>query len=226
MNETDRLSPAVPLSRIEIKRSGSQTEGIFTGYGSTFGGPPDSYGDIIDPGAFADAIREHEHAETMPAMLWSHDQTEPVGRWLELQEDDYGLRVSGRLTLGTHRGREALALLKDDAIGLSIGFMLKPTGYEHRGGVRHIKRIEKLAEISLVAMPANTRARVTGTKAKPTTPRDLEKLLRDAAGLSAREAKRAASGGWSAYAREGRPTSDLDSVVAQIEELKALILER
>lgn len=33
---------------------GTEEDGTFEGYASTFGGAPDSYGDVIAPGAFAE----------------------------------------------------------------------------------------------------------------------------------------------------------------------------
>lgn len=219
--DTVRLSPAYPL---EIKRASVDAEGLFTGYGSTFDGPPDSYGDIIVKGAFKQVIADHKSAGTMPALLWAHDQSEPVGRWLDMGEDGHGLLMTGKLTLGTKRGAEASALLKDGALGLSIGFVLDRNGYERRDGIRYITKIARLLEVSLVAIPANSAAKVTGVKAKPANPRELEHLLRDAAGLSAREAKRVTAGGWGALAREERGSTNLDRVLSEIEELKHLIL--
>jgi uncharacterized protein len=46
---------------ISVKADGNA--GTIEDYGSTFGGSPDAYGDIIAKGVFADSI-----AETMPKM--------------------------------------------------------------------------------------------------------------------------------------------------------------
>ena len=204
----------------QLKRAPT-SEGEFEGYASVFGPPADIVGDIISRGAFADAIREHTSAKTRPAMLWSHNHSEPIGVWTSLTEDAHGLLVSGRLTLGTARAREAHALLQDGAVSLSIGFTLGPFGARERAGIREITKVGRLAEISLVAMPANTRARVTSVKSKPTNPREFEHFLRDAGGFSSREAKAVVSAGWRGIARDER--NPLDLVLSKIEQLQRSI---
>jgi HK97 family phage prohead protease len=94
----------------------------------------------------------------------------PIGIWLDMSEDNRGLKLTGRLA-NTTRGREALALLKmarrPTLNGLSIGF--RCTDYEmHKAGSparRTIKGVD-LVEVFLVTFPANSRARVTSGKAQ------------------------------------------------------------
>ncbi|SFU67826.1 MULTISPECIES: HK97 family phage prohead protease [unclassified Methylobacterium] len=184
-----RLAP--PL-QIKLD-AGSQTVGAVSGYASTFGGPPDAHGDIIAPGAFSRSLREHKAAGTAPVMLWSHDMAEPVGRWTEFREDDHGLFVRGQFNLETTRGRDAHAHAKaGDVSGLSIGFFVAEGGMRagERGTV--ILTDLDLMEISVVALPANRRARLN-SKA------EVVDLLRKS-GLSKEAASRLASGGWPALA--------------------------
>ena len=73
----------------------------------------------------------------------------------------------------------ALGHLKaGDVTGLSIGFRVSPEGVEFdRTAKARILKEVALIEVSLVALPANQSARVTGVKsinAKPTTLRELE----------------------------------------------------
>ena len=157
-NETKRLSPAYAFKLARIEEAGS-----FAGYASTFGGPPDSYGDVIAPGAFAAALKSHDVVGSRPAMLWQHDTRAPIGRWTRLVEDRRGLRVEGRLTLEVQRAAEAYALLRDGALGgLSIGFRSRRSEAGAHGG-RLLTEIE-LIEISLVTLPANAAARVAAVK--------------------------------------------------------------
>src|SRR5271170_3012225 len=51
-------------------------DGTFTGYGSTYGGPPDLVGDIIEPGAFQQSIAQQ--GKGLP-LLWSHRTDQPIG---------------------------------------------------------------------------------------------------------------------------------------------------
>jgi len=156
-------------------------DGTLEGYGSVFG-VRDNYDDVIASGAFAATLAAHKAAGTMPAMLWQHDPSEPIGVWTEMVEDAKGLRVKGQLALDTTRGKEAHALLKLGAInGLSIGFMSKQWAYDRDTEVRTLTEID-LWEVSLVTFPANEKARVTQVKGvdEMATPKDAEKALRDA----------------------------------------------
>lgn len=158
-------------------------DGTVEGYGSVFG-LRDTYDDVIQPGAFAASLGAHRAAGTMPAMLWQHDPSEPIGVWSEMVEDEKGLRVKGRLVLDAERGRAAHALLKAGALnGLSIGFMAKQWAYDRDSEVRTLTEID-LWEVSMVTFPAQGRARVTNVKSADVagiaTIRQAEKALRDA----------------------------------------------
>src|SRR3954466_5286272 len=157
--------------------------GTVLGYGSVFN-TVDLGKDVVLPGAFTGtAVRKVR-------MLWQHDPRQPIGVWDELEEDAKGLRLKGRLALGTRLGAEAYELLKMGALdGLSIGFTMngpKDFEYDPKTDIRRIKRV-KLMEVSLVTFPMNPRATTTRVKSA-TSKRDLEQSLRDA-GLSASEAK-------------------------------------
>ena len=211
---TNHTSPQL----LEIKRATLTQTGEFTGYASTWDGEPDLQNDTVARGAFSPALTLHRKNNTMPAMLWNHDSSEPIGRWLSFEEDSTGLLATGKLTLDTKRGREAHALLKDNAISLSIGFSLARNGSRMKGDVREITNISRLHEISLVAVPANHNARIVEVKASP---RAFEKALRERLGLSQREAKRVVSGGYSRLVRDER--SDLEALCERVEELQLIV---
>ncbi|MEW6023591.1 MAG: HK97 family phage prohead protease [Pseudomonadota bacterium] len=174
---------------LQLKAVGE--DGTIEGYGSVFG-VRDVYDDVIAPGAYAESLKAHKAAGTMPAMLWQHDASAPIGVWLEMVEDAKGLRIKGRLALETAKGAEAYALLKMGALnGLSIGFVSKQWAYDRDTDVRTLTEVE-LWEVSLVTFPANEAARITGVKAADVasikTIRQAEQTLRDA-GFSADAAK-------------------------------------
>jgi HK97 family phage prohead protease len=166
---------------IDLKFADSAGAGVFTGYASTFGGGPDSYGDIVAPGAFAATLREHKASGTMPALLWAHDTSEPIGVWTDLSEDRIGLKAVGRLTLDVQRARDAHALMRDGALSISIGYRTRDA--ERQKDARVLKNV-KLFEASLVPIPANTRAKILSVKASGAfdyrSPRAIEGLLREA----------------------------------------------
>jgi HK97 family phage prohead protease len=156
-------------------------EGVIEGYGSVFG-VPDSYDDVVAAGAFAKSLADHKAAGTMPAMLWQHGASAPIGVWTEMVEDAKGLRIKGQLALEVTQGKEAHALLKMGAInGLSIGFVSKEWAYDRDTEIRTLNAVD-LWEVSLVTFPANGKSRVTNVKSADelSVPKDAERILRDA----------------------------------------------
>jgi HK97 family phage prohead protease len=158
-------SPQMSLQRLPVEvKFDAGDRGTFTGRASIFGDPPDRYGDVIAPGAFARSLEEHRAAGTAPLMLWQHRTDEPIGTWMSLRETRSALEVEGRLVLETQRGAEAYALMKAGALnGLSIGFITRKSE-ARKGGGRVLKDLE-LVEVSLVSVPAAARARVLSVKA-------------------------------------------------------------
>lgn len=169
-----------------------EESGIFTGYGSIFGNK-DLGNDVVVEGAFAKSIGKK--GARAVKMLYQHRQDEPIGVFDEIIEDRRGLKVKGRLAMGTQRGREVYELMKMGALdGLSIGYRVDPKGvdYDEKGKRRYLKSVD-LMEISAVTFPMNPRARVQAVKGAERTVREWEELLRDAGSLSRNEAKAAAS---------------------------------
>lgn len=174
--------------QIEIKLAdtGDATR-TFSGYGAVFNNT-DFARDIIAPGAFAKTISEHKAAGSSVAMFFNHDAySMPIGKWVSLEEDDYGLKVSGEF-LDTTGGRDAYAAVKAGAVsGLSIGYIA--TGYEIDGNTRTITEA-KLIEISVVTFPCNDLARVSSVKNKEDDMTDEDFLAKlDELGVEEEDAK-------------------------------------
>jgi len=169
-----------------------EEKGVFSGYGSIFGNK-DLGNDVMVQGAFAKSIASKGPKGVK--LLYQHDAKEPIGVFDEIIEDRKGLRVKGRLAMGTQKGREVYELMKMGAIdGLSIGYRVSPKGadYDERGKRRMLKEVD-LMEISAVTFPMNTRARVQAVKGEQRTVREWEETMRDACGLSRSESKVAAN---------------------------------
>lgn len=203
---------------IELKADGP--EGRISGYGAVFGNV-DSTGDRIMPGAFKQSLENRK-----PKMLWQHNMADPIGVFEEFYEDDHGLYMEGKLVLGATRGRDAFALAEAGAIdGLSIGYMVPEGGAEMNGTIREIRQID-LFEVSMVTVPANPEATITGVKAD-LTPGDAERLLR-ANGYSRSQAKAFVAGGFNAMKglRDAGALQDVDAlrdagVLDALEKLKS-----
>lgn len=180
----------------DIKAMPDET-GVFEGYGSVFGNV-DAGRDMVMRGAFAESIAKALNTKRMPKLLWQHDMREPIGVWLEMREDDHGLYVKGKFTKGVKRADEAYALMKDGAIdGLSIGYRTLDDDIDRDLGVRKLKKLD-LMEVSVVTLPMNEAATVTGVKAllsglSAQEWRDLEAALRDE-DLSRADSVKAVSG--------------------------------
>lgn len=203
-----RLAPVLSL------KASSSDSGDIYGYASAFDGVPDSYGDVIAKGAFLRTLAEHKQAGTSPAMLWAHDQARPVGRWIDITEDGYGLKVHGRFNLATTEGRNAFEHAKNgDVTGFSIGYRIPDGGAKQVGGAQVLTDID-LAEVSVVAIPANRRARVTGVKSI-TSKTELIELLRSG-GLPKAAAARVAAGGWPALSPDLENAEALDKLGAAL----------
>jgi len=188
---------------LEIKAT--DEAGVIEGYGSTFGGEPDSYGDVILPGAFAESLVRHKRQGTMPLMLWGHNAGDlPIGNWTDMAEDGKGLWVKGQIDLDDPVGQRVHRAMKRKSVrGLSIGYeVIESREDEKRRGVRLLEKLE-LWEISPVNFPANRRATVTGVKGDEVLSRwiagdrpqrrELEGLLKDAFAVSNSEAERMAN---------------------------------
>ncbi|WP_026987654.1 HK97 family phage prohead protease [Fodinicurvata fenggangensis] len=157
---TKKETRQLPAS--EVKFAADDETGAFSGYASVWN-EPDSFGDVIQRGAFQKTLTEHRSQGGRPAMFWNHDPSSPIGVWDSLEEDTRGLKVSGRLVTDTTKGREAHSLLKAGAInGLSIGFRSRQSKRGANGG-RVLTDLE-LVEISLVTLPAASKARVTSVR--------------------------------------------------------------
>jgi HK97 family phage prohead protease len=202
------LHHSLPL--LEVR---SQGEGLIAGYAACFDGI-DSYGDSIVRGAFSGSLAKHQQAGSMPVMLWSHKTDAPIGRWVTLAEDSRGLQASGQLNLKTTAGREAFEHLRaGDLNGLSIGYRVPEGGKEYRSGVNFLKQID-LHEVSVVAVPADSAARISAVKSqaiKPATVRGLEEALEDL-GFSRREARNIAAKGFGGLAEQ----NDSDELISAI----------
>lgn len=190
------LRKSLSLSDVELKLDDNGA-GRFSGYASVFGGV-DSYGDTIVKGAFDYTLRTNGK----PKMFLEHSAFNfnasgaaglPIGKYLQVKEDDKGLFVEGELTIDMSLSRDVYAAMKHGTLdGLSVGGMVKKGDYDETETGRVIRRWSNLMEISPVAFPADRAARVDAVKsdamaeaiAELETVRDFERFLRDAGGLS------------------------------------------
>lgn len=224
------------ICRLETKFAGEDLKDMqFKGYGAVFGNV-DSYGDVIEPGAFAQFLSDAKSGKAAwPSMLSQHggmgitaEDMTPVGVWTDMTEDGSGLRVSGQLA-ETPRGKEIYTLMKMEprpAIdGLSIGYITKESIPRSKPEEprRRLKRID-LIEISPVTFPANQKARVASVKGADFSEREFERLLMLDAGFSRSEARVIIAQGFkSLKSMQDAGSGELDEVAALINRNTSLI---
>lgn len=186
----------------DLELKGVGEAGEFTGLASVYGNV-DLGGDMVERGAFAQTLA---HKGNTRPLLWQHRTDEPIGVG-KLEDGAEGLTIHGKLNLAVTRAREAYELLKQGAVrGLSIGYKVAKQRMDGDG--RRLMALE-LFEVSLVTLPMNESALVTGVKTRQslTTVREFEHFLKDS-GFSRREAAAVALHGWKGLQDAGDDAED------------------
>lgn len=146
-------------------------DGYISGYCSVFG-QVDTYNDTIEPHAY-DAVVA---SGTKPLMFFNHAiYCVPIGVWDKLSVDRRGLFIEGRLNLNNKQGKEVFEALKFGSLnGLSVAICMQDEDVEYDDeGIRHIKNVRELYEVSIVNFPADKNARISDIKS------DTIKSIRD-----------------------------------------------
>ena len=166
--------------------------GEFTCYGNVKGNV-DHASDKTMNGAYIDSIKAHKAAGTMPDMFWMHKSYDlPVGVWLDMEEDDVGLKMRGRLSK-TALGSDIEILAKDGALNkFSIGYWVEEEKW-NPAGYNELRKIH-ITEVSWVTRACNEESVLLDIKSKMEdgelpTKREFEKLLRESCNFSNRQAK-------------------------------------
>ena len=191
----------------EFKEIDQDDDGSFEGYASVFNNK-DLGNDVIRRGAFLESISERSPKGVK--LLYQHKSDEPIGVIDSLEEDSKGLKIKGRLAMGTQKGKEVFEIMKMGALdSMSIGYRLKPDGYKYdpKEKRRIIKSVD-LMEISLVTFPMNPKAKVTKVKLAEMNPTEIEKYLRDVGGMSVSLAKESAPILYKSFNRQLRDVVD------------------
>lgn len=215
---------ANPMEGCQLKFD-SKSSGEFTGYASVFNSN-DKVNDTILPGAFAKSL----DGGSLPKMFVNHDHSAvPVGDWLEMREDDFGLFAKGKIDMNHRDGPTVYSALKRGAMdGFSIGFKMAKGDYDWKddNDGRVIKGME-LFEVSLVNFPCEGAARVSDVKGLIEAIDDiksLEAFLRDEGGQSRAAAKALASR--MKQLTQSESADELHQTIAEQKEAIAILLGR
>lgn len=142
--------------------------GKISGFFSTYDKTPDSYGDIIEPGAFTGTIERRKATGHPFPMCFNHDFSAVIGAIETIEERENGPYIEGGF-LDTQLAQDVRKMCLSGAIWqFSFAYeVLKrrdPTEEEKKAGVMNVLQELEVFEISVVTVPANQNAVATEVK--------------------------------------------------------------
>ena len=147
----------------------ADANGAIVGYASTWTREPDSYGDVVAKGAFAECIgRLKEEGRNIP-FLWNHDAMNLkafIGTVTDLTEDDHGLKFEAVFD-DTEEAQRARQLAQDGRLcKFSFSYDVLEAAEVTLEDGRKANELRKLIihEVSLVMYPANADTSVVSVK--------------------------------------------------------------
>lgn len=160
-------------------------EGEISGYFSTYNDAPDSYGDVVAPGAFAGTIaRRKESGHPFP-LCWGHDLDKIIGVVKSIEDDEHGPHfVAG--FLDTPLAQEKREIVKSGVVyqfSFAYDVLDSETVTLADGTKANELRELELYEISIVPIPANPNAVMTDIKAGRRNSKDDEEVIKQAIDL-------------------------------------------
>lgn len=141
--------------------------GKIAGFFSTYEKTPDSYGDIIEAGAFTKTLEKRKESGHPFPLCFNHDFSAVIGA-VEAEEREKGPYVEGEF-LNTQLGQDVREMVKSGAIyQFSFAYdVLKrrdPNAEEKAAGVTNVLQEVEVYEVSVVTVPANQNAIITEVK--------------------------------------------------------------
>ena len=141
--------------------------GTISGYFSTYDKKPDSYGDIVAPGAFTETIKAREASGHPFPLCWNHDLDQIIGKVNEIEDTDKGPLMTASF-FDTPLAQEKREIVKSGVVyQFSFAYDVLEAGpVELEDGTKanELRKLD-LFEVSIVPIPANQNAVVTEIKA-------------------------------------------------------------
>lgn len=174
IKSANRYQKACAVSELSVKfAEGDEANATVTGYASTFDRTPDSYGDIVAPGAFTESLARwaslNEQGKFIP-LLYGHNALDPdynIGRVISAEEDERGLLITAEFDMTNPKAAYVRKLVQEGRVyQFSFAYdVLKAGEVELEGGGKayELQKLE-IYEISLVQIPANQNATVEDVK--------------------------------------------------------------
>jgi HK97 family phage prohead protease len=157
--------------------------GSITGYASTWTREPDSYGDVVAKGAFAEHIAQIKEEGRVLPFLFNHNSSDLksyIGTVVDLEEDDHGLKFTAVFD-DTEEGQRARLLASNGRLcKFSFAYdVLDAAEVELEDG-RKANELRKLNihEVSLVLYPANPDTSTVSVKAGRRNRKSDEEIIK------------------------------------------------
>lgn len=182
--------PLVP-SQLKAGPDDGLVEGQFQAYASVFGNV-DSYGDIVEKGAFANTLKAWEESGKPIPLLFGHNFSDPdynLGHVVKAEEDEHGLLVTAELDLENPKSAQVYRMIKGRRVDqMSFAFDVIEYEQSKSDDDEPITKLKELAlhEVSVVPLGANRETEILAVKslaesikAGRSISRKNEEVLRD-----------------------------------------------
>lgn len=146
--------------------------GGISGFFSTYDKTPDSYGDIIEPGAFTKTLEKREESGHPFPLCFNHDFSAVIGAVDSVKDTENGPYIEAHF-LDTQLAQDVRKMLQSGAIyQFSFAYDVlgsrEPNEEEKKAGVANVLTEVEVFEVSVVTVPANQNAVATEVKAATT----------------------------------------------------------
>lgn len=159
--------------------------GMIAGFFSTYDEEPDSYGDIIRPGAFTETIAKRKESGHPFPLCFNHDFSAIIGAVDVIEDTEKGPYIEAHF-LETEQAQDVRKMLQSGAIyQFSFAYDTlgeeKPTDEQKAKGIYNVLTKLEVFEISVVTVPANQNAVATEVKSiEPETKQGRRNSRKDA----------------------------------------------
>ena len=143
--------------------------GKIAGFFSTYEKTPDSYGDIIVPGAFTKTIEKRKESGHPFPLCFNHDFSSVIGAVNTVEEKENGPYIEAHF-LETTLAQDVRKMVQSGAVyQFSFAYDVikarEANDEERKNGVLNVLEEVEVFEVSVVTVPANQNAIVTDIKA-------------------------------------------------------------
>ena len=144
----------------------NEDAGTISGYFATYDRIPDSYGDVIAPGAFTETLEKRKESGHPFPLCWNHDLDQIIGKVNDIEDTDKGPHMTASF-FDTQLAQEKREIVKSGVVyQFSFAYDVLEAGpVELEDGVKanELRKLD-LFEVSIVPIPANQNAVVTEIK--------------------------------------------------------------